>query len=307
MQSKSINYMKSRVAIILLNWNAYLHSRNSIHSLSRVNEAAFDIILVDNASTDDSLQKLKDEFPQIKFIHSSHNLGFAGGNNIGIKNALLLNYEYVMLLNNDVFVDSNYLYHLINYLDFHSNVGAVQPLIYNHPDRNKIWNGGGKFHRISGNTDSSKLILSNDKPLEIDWISGCAFMIRTSVLKQIGLFNEKYFAYYEDVDLSFRIRKLGYNLILIPSSVIYHIGGGSSNTPEKRREGYLSPDVHYYNTRNHIWIIRQWLKWYEKPTAILYHALYSISLACYFLLRFRWNKLMAVAKGFIHGFSLYYH
>lgn len=295
--------MPSRVAIILLNWNAYFHSRNCINSLTKVNEVSFDIILVDNASTDNSHFKLKEEFPHVQFIQATQNLGFSGGNNLGLKKVLELNYVYVLLLNNDVFVDANFLYHLTNYLDFNPEVGAVQPLINHHPDRYKIWNGGGKFNRIIGKTDSRQNNNSDNCPLEIDWISGCAFMIRTSVLNQVGLFNEKYFAYYEDVDLSFRIREAGFKLVLNPSSVIYHIGGGSSNTPEKRREGYLSPDVHYYNTRNHIWIIRQRLKWYEKPTAILYHALYSISLACYFLLRFRWNKLMAVAKGFIHGFS----
>jgi GT2 family glycosyltransferase len=298
--------MSSRIAIILLNWNAYFHSRNCLYSLSKVKELTFDLILVDNASTDDSFLKLKKEFPHVQFIQATHNLGFTGGNNVGFKKALESNYEYVMLLNNDVFVDPNYLYHLINCLDFNPEVGALQPLIYHHPNRNSIWNGGGKFNRMIGKADSMQHHNSDNFPREIDWISGCAFMIRMSLLNQVGLFNEKYFAYYEDVDLSFRIREAGYKLMLIPNSVIYHIGGGSSNTPEKRKEGYLSPDVHYYNTRNHIWIIRRWLKWYEKPTAILYHAVYSISLACYFLLRFRWNKLMAVAKGFIHGFSLNY-
>ena len=295
--------MRSKVAVILLNWNAYFHTRNCIQSLSKVNEVLFDIMLIDNASSDDSFSRLKEEFPYIQFIQAHQNLGFTGGNNIGLMNALELNYEYVMLLNNDVFVEPNFLYNLINYLDFNPAVGAVQPLIYHHPDRYKIWNGGGKFNRITGKTDSMQSINSVVSPKEIDWISGCAFMVRSSVLKQAGYFYEKYFAYYEDVDLSFRIREAGFKLMLIPASEIYHIGGGSSNSPEKRKEGYLSPDVHYFNIRNHFWIIRRWLKWYEKPTAILYHAVYSISLACYFLLRFRWNKLMAVAKGFLHGFS----
>jgi GT2 family glycosyltransferase len=299
--------MPSRVAIILLNWNGYFHSRNCIISLSKVNETPFDIILVDNASSDESFLKLKDEFTHVQFIQTSYNLGFTGGNNVALKKALELNYEYVLLLNNDVFVDPNFLYHLINYLDFNPQVGAVQPLIYNHPDRYKIWNSGGKFNRLIGKTYS---MISNNKvkyPKKIEWISGCAFMVRASVLYQFGLFNEKYISYYEDVDLSFRIREAGYNLMLIPSSVIYHIGGASSNTPEKRKEGYLSPDVHYYNIRNHLWIIRQWLKWYEKPIAILFHLIYSILLACYFLLRFRWNKLIALAKGLLHGFLKDYY
>ena len=298
--------MKSRVAIILLNWNGYIHSRNSIRSLSKVNEVAFDIFLVDNASTDNSLQKLKEEFSHVHFIQTSHNLGFAGGNNIGLRKVLDLHYEYIMLLNNDVFVDPFFLYNLVNYLDFHQKNAAVQPIIYQYPDRYRVWNGGGKFNRMIGKTDSMNYSSRDNAPKEIDWISGCALMIRSSVLRETGLFNEKYFAYYEDVDLSLRIKKAGYNLMLIPTSVIYHIGGGSSNTTVKRKEGFQSPEVHYYNTRNHAWIIRSWLKWYEMPSAILYHALYSISLACYFLLRFRWNKLMAVAKGFLHGFSLNY-
>jgi GT2 family glycosyltransferase len=299
--------MQSKIAIILLNWNSYLHSRNCVQSLTAAKEVEFDIILIDNASYDGSARKLQEEFPQIKFIQSPKNLGFTGGNNIGLRQALEMNYEYVMLLNNDVFVYDNFLFHLYNFLDFHKDVGAVQPLIYNHPDRFKIWNGGGSFNKLTGNTNSGNYITHHSSPKEVCWISGCAFMIRTSVLKAVGLLNEKYFAYYEDVDLSFRISEAGYKLMLIPSSQIYHIGGGSSNTPEKRKEGYLSPDVHYYNIRNHIWIIRRWLKWYEKPSAIIFHGLYSISLAFYFLVRFRWNKLMAVAKGFIHGFTLNYH
>jgi len=299
--------MQSRVAIILLNWNSYIHTRNCINSLYKVTLVDFDIILVDNASTDDSFNKLKKEFINIIFLQTTKNLGFTGGNNFGIKKALELEYEYIMLLNNDVFVDSKFLYFLINYLDFNAEVGAVQPLIYNHPDRNMVWNGGGKFNRFFGNAYSIKIKPIDNKPLEVDWISGCALFIRSSVFIKFGIFREKYFTYCEDVDLSFRIRLSNYKLALIPSSVIYHIGCGSSKTTFKRKDGFLLPEVHYYNIRNNIWIVRSWLKWYEKPTAIIYYLLYSISLTSYFLLRFRWNKLIAVVKGFIHGFTLNYH
>ena len=298
--------MQYKIAVVIINWNSYLHSRNCIRSLNESSIKDFDIILVDNASTDVSGEKLRDEFNDIIFLKTSSNLGFTGGNNKGIQYALDNQYDYILMLNNDVFVDQNFIYHLKNYLDLHPDVGAVQPLIYRHPERSKIWNGGGFFNRMLAKSFSNRTFDSNIDPKEIDWISGCAFMLRASVFRETGLLNEKYFAYHEDVDLSFRIRSAGYKLVFIPASIIYHIGGGSSNSAEKKKEGYQNPDVHYYNTRNQIWIIRTWLEWYKKPIAILYHALYSVSLAAYFLIRMRWNKFKAVVKGFIHGFTINY-
>jgi GT2 family glycosyltransferase len=298
--------MQHKIAVVIINWNSYLHSRNCISSLTESGINDFDIILVDNASTDGSGENLRNEFNGIIFLKTSSNLGFTGGNNIGIQYALDNQYDYILMLNNDVFVDQNFIFHLKDYLDLHPDVGAVQPLIYHHPERIKIWNGGGFFNRILAKSFSNRTFDGNIVPREVDWISGCAFMVRATVLKETGLLNEKYFAYHEDVDLSFRIRGAGYKLVIIPQSIIYHIGGGSSNSAKKKKEGYQNPDVHYYNTRNQIWIIRTWLKWYEKPIAILYHALYSVSLAAYFLIRMRWNKLMAVIKGFIHGFTINY-
>lgn len=298
--------MHNSIAVILVNWNSYLHSRNVITSLHDSNFKDFDIIFVDNASKDGSGEKLRDEFDNLIYLKSSKNSGFTGGNNLGIQYTVDNQYEYILLLNNDVFLNQNFIYHLKNYLDFHPDAGAVQPLIYYHPERDKIWNGGGFFNRLFAKSYSIRTFDANLDPKEIDWISGCAFMVRASVLRETGFLNEKYFAYHEDVDLSFRITQAGHKLMLIPRSVIYHIGGGSSNSGEKQKEGYQSPDVHYYNTRNHIWIIRAWLKWYEKPIAILYHALYSVSLATYFIIRMRWNKLNAVVKGFIHGFTINY-
>jgi GT2 family glycosyltransferase len=298
--------MELKIAVIILNWNSCEHTRNCINSLNDSTSENIDIILIDNASEDGSGEKLRNEFNEIIYLQASKNLGFSGGNNFGIHFALENQYDYIMMLNNDVYVDQNFIYHLKQYLDLHSGTGAIQPLIYYHPERDKIWNGGGFFNRLFAKSYSNRTFDGNLDPTEIDWISGCAFMVRASVLRETGLLNEKYFAYHEDVDLSLRIRQAGHKLMLIPRSVIYHIGGGSSNSIEKQKEGYQSSAVHYFNIRNHIWIIRAWLKWYEKPIAILYHALYSVSLATYFIIRMRWNKLKAVVKGFIHGFTINY-
>ena len=298
--------MQHNIAIILVNWNCYLHSRNCIKSLHNTINKNYDIILVDNGSEDGSSDKLRNEFIDILVLKSPKNLGFTGGNNMAIQYALENQYEYILMLNNDVFVHQNFIFHLQNYLDFNSKIGVVQPLIYKYPETKNIWNGGGYFNRFLAKSFSNRKFNGDLSPRSIDWVSGCAFMVRASVLRENGLFNEKYFAYFEDVDLSLRIRQSGHKLALIPNAVIYHIGGGSSNSTERRKDGYQSPDVHYYNTRNQIWIIRTWLEWYEKPIAILYHSLYSVSLAAYFLIRMRWNKLEAVVKGFIHGFTINY-
>jgi GT2 family glycosyltransferase len=298
--------MQHKIAVIIINWNSYLHSKNCLRSLNETNLKDFDTILIDNASSDGSAEKLKHEFNNLLIFTTSSNLGFSCANNLGIQFALDRQYEYILMLNNDVFVDQNFIYHLKNYLDFHPDVGAVQPMIYHHPERTRIWNGGGSFNSILAKSFSNTRFDSNLLPRQVDWISGCAFMVRASVLRKTGLFNEKYFVYHEDVDLSFRIRGAGYKLIYIPLSIIYHIGGGSINSIKKQKEGYQISEVHYYNTRNQIWIIRTWIKWYKKPTAILYHALYSLSLVAYFLIRLRWNKLKAVVKGFIHGFTINY-
>ena len=293
----------NRTAIILLNWNSYHHTQNCIYSLQQTVGEGFGLIVVDNGSDENPAHRLGKDFPKVHLICNAENLGFSGGNNVGIQYAIDQGYEYVMLLNNDVFVEPSSIDVLISYMDQHSAVGVVQPLIYNHPDRSRIWNAGGKFNRWTGNPVSIRNFNGIELPSQVDWITGCAFFARSSVFSQVGLLNEKYFAYYEDVDLSFRIKKAGYKLVFHPQSVIYHFTGGSSRASQKGDEGYLNPDVHYYNIRNHTWIIRSWMNFYERPFPILLHLIYSLSLIGYFLIRLRWNKFKFAVTGLKDGFA----
>ncbi|MEY3405006.1 MAG: hypothetical protein RL161_436 [Bacteroidota bacterium] len=293
-----------RTAVIVLNWNSFEHTRNCLESLGNVKGEGFDLILIDNGSYDGSVQQIKAAFPAITLIALDKNYGFAGGNNIGLNYAVDQGYTYILMLNNDVFVEPDFLSPLLDALDQNPAVGAVQPSIFNHPERAEVWNNGGTFSRLTGTSHSIKTFNPDQRLSDVEWITGCAFLVRAEVLQKTGLLNEQYFAYYEDVDLSFRITAAGYQLKVVPQSRIYHIGGASSRAAEKGSEGYLSPDVHFYNIRNHIWIIRKWLKWYERPIPILIHLIYSLFLIGYFLVRLRWNKLLTVAKGFKDGFTL---
>ena len=267
----------------------------------------FDIIVVDNGSQDGSIEKLQQKFDHVIFILNDRNLGFAGGNNRGFEFALENNYEYVMMLNNDTFFEPNLLFHLVNYMDFHPEAGAIQSKIFFNDDRTKVWNGGSRYAPFFGWTYSKNYMRKETelqkKIHEVDWATGCALLLRTSVLKDVGLLNENFFMYYEDVDLSFRIKKAGYKLIFHPDSVVYHIAGMSYKAKKKGRNGYDNSNLHYLNFRNHLWLLRIWTKWYQWPTALITYFSYSLAVMIYFSIRFRWKKLAAVCKGIYDGFS----
>lgn len=299
--------ISKQLAIVLINWNSFDLTKDTLESLQQTTFTNYDCIVVDNGSVDGSGNALKHQFPNIILIESQTNRGFTGGNNIGMDYALQNGYEYIMMLNNDVFVESNFLEPLIAKLDQDPLVGAVQPLIYFHHDRNLVWNAGSTYNPFLGicsTPDYNKKDPSNlfsHKTKQIDWITGCAFMIRAAVLQQVGLLKEAFFIYYEDVDLSFRIKAAGYQLDYVPSSVIYHIAGMSHKTKEKGKEGFVSPKVHFLNARNRIWCLKEHTPTWAMPTVIIFNAFYFFSIGFYFIFRARWQKWQAWNKGIKEG------
>jgi GT2 family glycosyltransferase len=210
-----------------------------------------------------------------------------------------------MMLNNDTFVEPDFLEHLVNYLDQHPTTGAVQPRIYFNQNRSLLWNGGNGFYKGIGWPYTSG---ENQKPKpqhlmikEMSWITGCAFMVRTSILKQTGLLAQNMFMYKEDVDLSFRIKNLGYQLTYIPASIVYHIAGSSIKKKGGNKEGVVDPMVHYFNQRNRIWIQKKYTSWYYIPTVFLFNFFYITLIMGYFAVRRRPKKLMAIIKGVKDG------
>lgn len=295
------------LAIIIVNWNGYQYTRNCLRSLRDVQYENYEIILVDNGSKDKSGDKLKLEFPEITLISLETNTGFTGGNNVGIEYALSTDKEFVMLLNNDTVVTSDFAKVLVSKLKSNAKIGAVQPKIMFNKERSIIWNGGTKFSNIwfttktigLGQKDNGQHDLVKDVP----WITGCCFLVRTSIIRKVGLLDDHYFAYYEDVDWSFRIRKAGYHLFYEPNAVIYHEVSKSNEIMESFGEGNLSPFSHYVNMRNHIYVVRKFAKGVNYFTSYLYQ-FYKLSGYCtYFLLRGRFKKLKSSVRGFYHGFT----
>ncbi len=293
------------VAIILINWNSYEYTRKCIQSLLAMTFEDFDIILVDNGSKDGSDQQLLKDFPELIFLKIINNIGFTGSNNLALNYCINRKYNYSILLNNDTIVEPDFLKVLVKYLDGHPEVGAIQPQIYFEHDRRLLWNAGSYFNKWTGrastvgyNKRSAKT--SNDLK-EVDWITGCGFLLRTELLERSGLLDESLFMYFEDVDLSFRIKDLGYKLMYHPESIIYHIAGAAYKTKKKTKEGNVNPIVHYHAARNQIWIIKKYLNPIQKISAYAYVFTYFTVVISYFLVRWRIGKLKAYLKGIKDG------
>ena len=287
----------SKIAIIIVNWKQYQLTKLCLYSLQKIKYDNYQIILIDNESNPKELKKIKNQFDKIITFPNQKNLGFTGANNVGIEYAIKNDFEYVMLINNDTEVEKNFINPLIELLEKNQNFGAAQPLILNYYNRNKVWSAGGFLNKFFGYT----YVIKSPEGIKknIDWITGCCFFLRTDVIKKIGLLDENFFAYYEDVDWSIRIKNAGYDLAFVKSSVVYHHGSKSSKN--ESNEGTLSPFVHYLNIRNHIFLLRKNKNVFNSIGVLFFQFFKIVSYSVYFIVRVRINKLNMVYKGLVDG------
>ena len=264
---------------------------NCIESVIKCNYPNYEIILVDNES-DISKVSIFMSRENIKTILNPKNEGFSKANNQGIEYALKNNFDYILLLNNDTVINNNLIDVLIKTIQV-KKVYAVQPLILNHDGR-KIWNGGGKINYFIGTFSSSKKAYDSFKLIE--WFTGCCCLFDSKLFKDIGKFDERFFAYYEDVDLSLRMKKSGYKIGFTSQTDLIHLESASSKF-ETSKEGSLNPFVHYLNIKNHILILRKHSKIFNPIGSLLFQIFKIFSYKSYFILRFRFLKLRMVYKG----------
>jgi len=254
-QYQMSNYTSAqlKISIIILNWNGWPDTLECLDSLSKITYSNYDVIVIDNNSTNDSAEKIKNWIANKKsainynLIINSYNAGFAGGNNLGIECAVKNKSDYILLLNNDTLVDPGFLEKLAKTGESDRSFGIIGPKIYYETDKNRIWFGGGYFSWLGGgrHLDFNKI---DGNPLdetikEVDFITGCALLIKREVVEKIGLMNEDFFIYYEDTEWSLRARKYGYKIIYAPVSHIWHKVSRSVKPK-------TNPTVHYYHIRN---------------------------------------------------------
>ncbi len=212
-----------KVSIIILNWNRLKDTSECLLSLRELDYPAYDIIVVDNASSDGSADELERSFPYITLIRNAKNLGFAEGNNAGIARAFANGAEYVWLLNNDTVVEKSTLSELMRTMRSDPRMGMVSPVIYDHSDRSKIQFCGSIADKrrfiLEPLKTIEKLGAANTKDMVL-WAT--ALLVGKDVINKVGGLDNKFFAYFEDIDLSLRAAESGYRLAVSVTAKVYH-------------------------------------------------------------------------------------
>lgn len=213
------------VYVLVLNWNNWKDTNECLESLKRLEYAEWKVIVLDNGSTDGSVKWIRGRFPEVEIMELGENLGFAKGNNAGIRAALNRGAEFVWVLNNDTTVDPKALRAMVEKAETDPNIGAVGSAIYSMQDRQRIqvW-GGGYVNFLLGR---SRHFTTPVRDEELHFITGASLLIRRQTLEDLGLLDEGFFMYWEDADYCLRLRRSGRRLAVAEKSRVWHREQGS--------------------------------------------------------------------------------
>jgi hypothetical protein len=238
--------------VILVSYNQIKDLKRVLGALSQQENPAAGIVLVDNGSLDGTLEWVKNKHPEIKLIDSGENLGFAGANNLGAARAIELGAAWLLLLNTDTEPASGFLGAFWESVENHPGFGAYQPLII-YGDGETVWSAGGHLRSVSMLPEllrqGEKASGGSGELREIDYVVGCAFLTTAAVWRATGGLWADLFMYYEDSELSLRIRSLGYELACVPDATLIH------HTPQDDAEKFTRPYAIYYLTRNRLYMV----------------------------------------------------
>jgi GT2 family glycosyltransferase len=248
------------VYIIVLNWNGKADTLECLSSLKKIQYPSYRVCLVDNASTDDSVEAVRSKFPTVEIIENSENLRFAQGNNVGIKFALQHNADYVLLLNNDTKVDSEFLKEMIKVSESDCKIGMVGPKIYHYDPPDLIWSAGGEIsfwkgkiaHRGLRKSDSEKF----SEIADVDYLTACALLVKREVIEKVGLLDSSYYIYSEDADWCERTRRAGYKLVYVPKAKVWHKISSTSG-------GGLTPYKALHKVKSNFLFFKKYAHWYH--------------------------------------------
>ena len=288
---------KPLVSIISINYNNVVITGEMINSLASINYPNIEVIIVDNNSSESPMSLLELRFP-LKLIKSDKNLGFAGGNNLGIKHA---SGEYYLLLNNDVEVHPDFLGPMVELMEREKNIGAVSPKIKYFESPNIIqYAGHNGINHFTGRGFSRGFKEEDEgqynDTCEAQLLHGAAMMIRRSVVEDIGAMRESYFLYYEEVDYCERIRNAGYKMFYTGDSEIYH--------KESMSVGKDSPLKVYYLNRNRVLFLRLNTTGFKRICSILLFSLFAFpKKALAYTIKGDFTRLSALIKGITWHFT----
>ena len=290
--------MAKRVAVIILNWNGEKLLREFLPSVVKNTNADLGrVVVVDNHSTDGSWGCLEQEFPDVERVLFEDNFGFAGGYNRAIE---MIEAEYVVLLNSDVEVAPGWLEPLVAVLDRDERVAAVQPKILAYRDNNQFEYAGaaGGYIDYLGFPFCRGRVMDTteqdygqyDDEVDVFWATGASLCIRRDVYRVAGGLDEAFFAHMEEIDLCWRLKNGGYALKVVPSSVVYHLGGGSlpMNHPRKL----------FLNYRNNLLMLHKNLCAKQRKKIFFARVLLDTMAGGLFLLKGQWSNTRSVIRAY---------
>ncbi|MES1217679.1 MAG: glycosyltransferase family 2 protein [Bacteroidota bacterium] len=231
-----------KVAIVILNWNGLQYLQQFLPSVLASGYKNYEVIVADNASTDESVLFLQKNYPKVHIIILNQNFGFAKGYNEALKQ---VDADYYAILNSDVEVDSNWLQPMVDLLEKDKNIAACQPKLRSYHNKHLFeyaGAAGGSFHRYGYPFAKGRIfdVIEEDRGQydqqePIFWASGAALFIRSSVFHEMNGFDEYFFAHQEEIDLCWRMQLTGYKIYSCPAAIVYHVGGGTlaKGNPQK--------------------------------------------------------------------------
>ncbi len=288
---------KTVVLIYVLNWNQPDLTLDCVNSLlDQKGDIESKITIIDNGSADDSIEIFQKELPEtIAIISNQKNLGFQGGMNTGISDALQKDAEFILLLNNDTVADPYMLDNLVN--RFPEDAGLVSPLMlyYDHPDR--AWSIGGKINLVFLEITKpyQEFLPIPEKILERDFLPSCAWLIKRTVFETVGYLDERFFPiYYDDLDFCLRVRRAGFRIYLIPQAKLWHKVSLSVG-------GQYSPTERYLMARNSGYYFRKNMRCWQAPLIFLYRLGSAFLWTFRLIIKGNMTALKSYWKGFFEG------
>ena len=257
----------SRVGMVMLTWNQRDMTLEGLASLADLHAPPPEVVLVDNGSLDGTLEAVRHQYPKVKIIANPSNLGFCAANNSGAE--LLLRQpglEYVMFVNNDIEIAPDCVNRLVAFMDSNPEAMSCGPMIFYHQPSDLVWAAGGRiFSDLSWFPP-----LGRDRPdphwkrpRQVDYIHGCALLVRRSVIEQLGGFDERFFIYHDEVDWCHRMKQAGGQVWLVPEAKLWH--------KVTQAVGQHSPMMIYYTARNKLLFWWKHGRWSDLPKFYAFH------------------------------------
>lgn len=242
------------VYIIILNYNGYKDTIECVNSLKKINYKNYNVIIVDNNSIDESEKILKEKFKQYTIIQTGENLGYAGGNNVGIRYAVKNNADYICILNNDVIVEKYFLEELVKYLYNNHNAAMVGPMICEYSNERIVQSTGAMINLYKGNVPPLNCGKTQDeinqKVIKCNYIGGACILVRKEILDEIGLIPENYFLFFEETEWCLKAKKRGYDIVCYCNAKVNHKGSASINKVSGLSEYFMHRNRVVFEKRN---------------------------------------------------------